>query len=165
MQVAVPFIAKSGMREPGLLVSDGLWCTVASYGGLANGRVAESAEPLTTDQTTVEQTTVEQITVEALASRIEQDSAPLILDVRSPEEYAEGHIPGAVNIHFREVSNQLDAIRELAGGSEVIVYCERGVRAGIAERSLLKADFSPVLQLTGHMPAWRAAGFSIVTAE
>lgn len=127
-----------------------------TFSGLANGRVvADSAEPLTLGQ----------ITVEALASRIEQGSAPLILDVRSPEEYAEGHIPGAVNIHFREVPNQLDAIRELAREGEIIVYCERGVRAGIAERSLLKADFSPVIQLTGHMPAWRSAGFAIVTGE
>jgi len=111
----------------------------------------------------------EQITVTALATEIEQGRAPLILDVRSPEEYAEGHIPGAVNIPFREVLSQLDTLRNLNGEfsdesgepGEVIVYCERGARANIAEQSLIDAGFTSTIQLTGHMSAWRDANLPV----
>lgn len=123
----------------------------------------------------------EQITVEALATEIEQGRAPLILDVRSPEEYAEGHIPGAVNIPHREVPNQLDTLRELSGELsselsgesndksgepvEVIIYCERGVRAAIAEDSLIEAGFTSTIQLTGHMKAWRDSNLPVEVGE
>lgn len=119
----------------------------------------------------------EQITVAALATEIEQGRAPLLLDVRSPEEYAEGHVPGAVNIPFRQVPNQLDTLRQLSGDSkddsndsveeprEVIVYCERGVRAAVAEESLIEAGFTSTIQLTGHMKAWRDANLPVETGE
>ena len=103
----------------------------------------------------------EQIAADALAAQIVRGTAPLILDVRTAEEYAEGHIPGAVNIHFRDIPAQIERIRAF-NSDTVIVYCERGVRAGIAEKALVEAGFSSVMQLAGDMPAWRAASFPIV---
>jgi len=108
--------------------------------------------------------TNEQISVQALASQIEQGSAPLILDVRSPQEYAQGHIPGAVNIEYRDIPNQLETIRAFVRtfeNEDVIVYCQRGVRAGVAERALTDAGFDSVIQLTGDMIAWRKADLPI----
>ncbi|MFK8183694.1 MAG: rhodanese-like domain-containing protein [Phormidesmis sp.] len=106
----------------------------------------------------------EQISVQALATQIEQNTAPLILDVRSPEEYAEGHIPGAINIEYRDIPNQLDTIRSF-NSNEVIVYCERGVRAGVAERTLSDAGFEAVIQLTGSISAWRKADLPLSTPQ
>ena len=106
----------------------------------------------------------EQISVEALAERIEQGNAPLILDVRSPAEYAAGHIPGAINIDYREIPNQLETIQAF-NSNEVIVYCERGVRANIADDTLTEAGFTSVIQLTGSMRAWRKAELPTVTTE
>lgn len=102
----------------------------------------------------------QQITVAALAEQIEQGNAPLILDVRSPEEYAEGHIPGAINIPFRDIPNQTDTIGA-SNRDDIIVYCERGIRAGVAENLLLDAGFVSVMSLTGDIVAWRAAGLPL----
>lgn len=106
----------------------------------------------------------EQISVQALATQIEQGTAPLILDVRSPEEYAEGHVPGAINIDYRDLPNQLNTIRDFDNDT-VIVYCERGVRAGIAERTLSEAGFTSIIQLTGNIVAWRKADLPLSTKK
>jgi len=78
----------------------------------------------------------------------------LILDVRTREEYASGHVPGAINIPHTEVEKRLAEL-----GTDptlpVVVYCERGVRAGKAESQLLAAGFSELRHLEGDMRAWR----------
>mgnify|MGYP001802799950 FL=1 len=98
----------------------------------------------------------EQVTAGALAAQIEQGSPPLILDVRTAKEYAEGHVPGAVNIEYRQIPAQVEALRAFEDKT-VVVYCERGVRAGRAEAALVEAGFTSVVQLSGDMVAWRAA--------
>ena len=110
----------------------------------------------------------EQITVQALAAQLEQSelgqvSAPLILDVRSPQEYAQGHIPGAINIDYREILGQIETIRAF-NSPEIILYCERGVRAGVAERTLAEAGVESV-QLAGNIRAWRKAGLPLETGH
>lgn len=81
----------------------------------------------------------------------------LLLDVRTPEEYAQGHVPGAVNIPYDEVADRLD---ELEGGKEraIVVYCESGKRAGRAESTLAAQGYTNLHHLEGDMKAWRAAG-------
>jgi rhodanese-related sulfurtransferase len=81
--------------------------------------------------------------------------APLLLDVRTADEFASGHVPGAINIHVDELAartGELDAQRE------VVVYCERGPRARKAADALVAAGFTDVKLLSGHMSGWRDAG-------
>lgn len=88
---------------------------------------------------------------------MEQKTALCILDVRTAEEYASGHIPGAINISHKEISAHLD---ELAAHKDwnIVVYCERGGRARMACSALAKAGFVNVCHLRGDMAAWRKAG-------
>ncbi|MEM8637458.1 MAG: rhodanese-like domain-containing protein [Cyanobacteria bacterium P01_G01_bin.54] len=96
----------------------------------------------------------EQITPDELAAQIEAGNAPMILDVRSPQEYTAGHLPGAINIDFRELGDRLDELPKPEQRT-VVVYCEQGVRAGIAEQTLKNAGFTQVLHLQGDIRAWR----------
>ena len=98
---------------------------------------------------------VDNIAQTALLSKIEEQKPPLIIDVRSPAEYAEGHVPGAINIDFRQIKNRLDEIQQYQK-STVVIYCETGIRARIAESTLLEAGFQSILHLEGHMSAWRS---------
>lgn len=84
------------------------------------------------------------------------DDDLLVLDVRSAQEFAEGHVPGAVNISYDELEARLG---ELAGEreSEVVVYCRSGRRAGIALELLEKAGFERLYHLEGDYLAWSAA--------
>ena len=63
---------------------------------------------------------------------------PFVLDVRTPEEFAEGHIPEAVNIPVDELRNRLG---EIPRDREVAAYCQVGQRGYLATRILLQAGF------------------------
>jgi rhodanese-related sulfurtransferase len=95
-----------------------------------------------------------QISPTELIEEIKLEKAPAILDVRTREEYLEGHIPGAINIEYRELPSRIREISSLSN-KKIFVYCERGVRANIAEETLKKAGFSEVLRLEGDMAGWR----------
>jgi rhodanese-related sulfurtransferase len=81
----------------------------------------------------------------------------LILDVRTPDEFAGGHVPGAVNIPYDQVSDRLAEL-ESHRTNDIVIYCERGGRAGKAGDVLLGAGFTNLLHLAGDMSGWRAAG-------
>jgi len=88
-----------------------------------------------------------------LANKIKAGNAPLILDVRTPEEFAAGHVPGAVLVPHDELEKR---IGELGAPRPVVVYCKSGRRAGIAEEVLTQHGFSVTL-LDGSWQAWQAA--------
>lgn len=96
------------------------------------------------------------ITSAELVARLEEEDAPVILDVRSPEEYEEGHIPGAINIPYDLMAENLASL-ESQRDDEIVVYCRTGRRAEIAEGVLREAGFEKVRDLEGHMKAWGEA--------
>jgi len=98
------------------------------------------------------------ITAADLAQRLRKPSAPLILDVRSPREYAAGHVPGAVNIPHTELAGRLAELG-IGKSDEVVVYCLGGQRASLAEQVLAKAGYTRVLDLEGQMRAWQQRGY------
>lgn len=92
-----------------------------------------------------------------LMQRIKTDHAGLILDVRSPQEYAEGHIPGAINIPHDQLSSRLAEIGSYKN-KEIVLYCASGGRVGIAAQTLQPAGFGKLLHLDGDMNGWRSNG-------
>ena len=99
-----------------------------------------------------------------LLERMEQKADVCILDVRTAREYNSGHIPGSINIGHKEISTRLDELRPYAE-KDVIVYCELGVRARMAQTTLTKAGFLRVHHLAGDMVGWRNAGLSMETPD
>jgi phage shock protein E len=97
------------------------------------------------------------ISAAGLAERIEAGTAPLILDVRTPEEYSAGHIPGSLNIPHDQLSGRLAELG-VPASAEIVVHCQSGRRAGIAEGVLADAGYTRVRDLDGHMAGWRGAG-------
>ena len=89
-----------------------------------------------------------------LMARTKSETYTFVLDVRSPREYSSGHIPGAMNINHTELSNHLEKLRGYKD-KDVVVYCERGVRAQKAQKILKTAGFSNVYHLKGDMAKWR----------
>jgi phage shock protein E len=98
-----------------------------------------------------------EISPDSLLKKMKSESKPLLLDVRSPQEFTDGHVADAVNIPFNELR---DRIGELGADKarEVVVYCRSGKRAGIAETTLRKLGFTAVLHLTGDMLGWQRDG-------
>ena len=98
------------------------------------------------------------ISATELHTRRESGVAPVVIDVRTPEEYASGHIPGAVNIPFDQVAQR---IAEVDAPHGVALYCMVGPRARKGESALLGAGYEAVLHLEGGLAAWQAAGFPV----
>jgi len=81
------------------------------------------------------------------------------IDVRTPEEFTSGHVPGAVNIPRDQLPQHFAQFE--AARNRLVVYCERGPRALAAAATLLGAGFTQVRHLAGDMAGWRAAGLPI----
>ena len=77
----------------------------------------------------------------------------LLLDVRSEEEYREGHIPGAINIPHDDIVSYLASIDDYKD-KPVIVYCRSGRRAKLAMKELESRQFNNVRHLEGDMLGW-----------
>ena len=98
---------------------------------------------------------VTDISQDALMQRIKADHAQLILDVRSPEEYKEGHIPGAINIPHDQMGARLAEISSHKN-KDIVLYCRSGRRVGIAADILRSAGFNKLLHLDGDMGGWQS---------
>ncbi|MGB1263669.1 MAG: rhodanese-like domain-containing protein [Cognaticolwellia sp.] len=85
----------------------------------------------------------------------------LVLDVRSAEEFAQGHIKGAVNISHQQINENLSKIIAFKDQT-VVVHCRSGRRAAIAETALRAEGFSDLRHLKGDMNDWQAADLPLV---
>jgi rhodanese-related sulfurtransferase len=88
-------------------------------------------------------------------------AGPVIVDVRGRDEYAAGHIKGAINIPLAELSERLD---EIPADRPVVTYCmmqHRGQSRGERAAAFLQEKGHEVRVLDGGLPAWRAAGFEV----
>ena len=55
-----------------------------------------------------------------------------IIDVRSPQEFAAGHLVGAVNIPYDQILSRIDSLEGLEKSSELLLYCLSGARSAVA---------------------------------
>jgi len=85
----------------------------------------------------------------------------IILDVRTPEEFASGHIEGALNIDFNggDFANE---ITRLNPSENYAIYCRSGSRSGQAASIMHKAGFHDVSNLNGGVIDWTDAGLPLV---
>jgi phage shock protein E len=74
-----------------------------------------------------------------------------LVDVRTPGEFAAGHIPGAVNLPVQQLAVRMSELEPKAAA--VVVYCRSGHRSGTAARMLKNAGFASVHDL-GAMSRW-----------
>jgi len=81
-----------------------------------------------------------------------------VLDVRSPEEWEDGHIPGARHVFLPELGKKADRLDKK---KPVAVYCDSGYRASLAASLLLGSGFTDVRNVPGSWKAWKASGYEI----
>ncbi len=100
------------------------------------------------------------LTVEAFTDLVTSKEVQLV-DVRTPQEYSQGHLIGARNINFHS-KGFLDQIQKLDKSRPVAVYCRSGKRSNAAAQQLLHEGFT-VADLQGGIMAWQKAGKDIAT--
>jgi rhodanese-related sulfurtransferase len=86
----------------------------------------------------------------------------VVLDVRTPEEFAEGHLTGAVNVDFY-AADFGDRLSELDPTLPYVLYCRSGNRSGTTAEMMTELGFEEVYEVDGGILAWAAAGQPVVT--
>jgi rhodanese-related sulfurtransferase len=101
------------------------------------------------------------INAQELSEKLKSSKHPLVIDVREPEEYQEGHISWAKLIPLSELSRQMD---ELPKDQEIICVCASGSRSAAATRQLIRSGFKAV-NMNGGMYTWLRAGLPVKTGK
>jgi rhodanese-related sulfurtransferase len=86
-----------------------------------------------------------------------RDAGAVVLDVREPSEWAEGHVPGATLIPLGELARRAS---ELPHDGTIVVICRSGNRSAQGRDILLAAGYEAT-SVDGGMTAWRAAGLPV----
>ena len=102
---------------------------------------------------------VEEVEIDALDRR---DPGAMVLDVREPEEFARGHVPGAVNVPQAELATRLD---ELPRNRPIMTICQTGMRSLRAAQFLSQQGFDDVVTVGGGTAAWRNSGRPVEASD
>jgi rhodanese-related sulfurtransferase len=98
--------------------------------------------------------TVPVVGTEALRTELAAPDPPMLLDVRTPGEYGEGHIAGAVLVPLYALPEKLDGLRRYTH-RRIVTYCEIGARSEAAARILIGEGFDHVENYRAGMAEWR----------
>ena len=125
------------------------------------GCAADTSEPGATGATVESPApgAVSLLPAEQFATAADQPGV-VLLDVRTPQEFADGHLEGALNVDlnapdFPEQMAQLDPTVTYA------VYCRSGNRSAAATNHMLQQGFAPPYELAGGIVAWQSAGLPV----
>lgn len=105
--------------------------------------------------------TLETVSPDQAATVIADDSSEIILDIRTPEEYDQGIIEGAINIDFYDpaFADDLDALDK---DGHYVVYCRTGNRSGQAMSTFADLGFTNVTEIDGGIVSWYDTGLPVV---
>jgi rhodanese-related sulfurtransferase len=92
----------------------------------------------------------------------EYQDGVFFLDVRTPEEWVDHHVPGTTLIPLDELPAR---ISEVPSDQQVVVVCRSGNRSMQAQEFLAEAGYSEVSSMSGGLNAWRQAGYDLVSGE
>ena len=87
-----------------------------------------------------------------------QPATTVILDVREPEEFQRGAIPGAINVPRGLLEFRIGSLPQLQDpATGTLVYCQSGGRSALAAQTLQRMGYTNVVSLAGGYAAWEAA--------
>lgn len=146
-----------------LLIAGATWVAFTAYAVAgepaatpAAAPAAKPAAPIAAPATFVATPMSQEALLEQQAKHPKQ---LFVLDVRTPQEYAEGHVPGAVNVPHDQLASRL---AEVPKDKDVVLYCRSGRRAGMAADVLAANGYKHLSHLEGDMNAWVEKGRPVV---
>ena len=100
------------------------------------------------------------ITPQDLVSLTNQEAAKLI-DLRSPNEFADGHITGSINIPYADIEDRLHEIK-LQEGKSLVLICDSGSQSANAGEVLNKSGYQNTVILSGGIGAWKLDNLPLI---
>ena len=96
--------------------------------------------------------------VDVTEAKRRQEAGALLVDVREPSEWRDGHAPKARHIPLGSLGTRLG---EIPRDREVLLICRSGNRSGAAQRLLKQQGYEQVFNVSGGMGAWQRAGLPV----
>ena len=104
------------------------------------------------------------VSAQEFSSQITSATEPIIVDVRTEEEFAGGHIDGAMNINWRSPDFEAEA-QKLNKVNTVYVYCLSGGRSASAAGKLSSMGFKQIVELDGGILKWKSENLPVVSGS
>jgi len=124
--------------------------------------LAQNYPPTVTQKVQAAQKQIKTIGMEEYRKVVESPGTALIVDVREPQEYAAGHVPGAINIPRGVLEFQIWKQVGFPSSTEldrpVILQCQSGNRASLAAQSLEELGFTRTTAVVMSLDDWQKAG-------
>lgn len=121
--------------------------------GCSNAQTAKKDGPILKDVSNVE--------FQQLMNSLD---GALLLDVRTPEEWEEGHLEGAAHANYwGDEKAFAEAMNSIPRNRPVLVYCAGGGRSGLTAKELVAAGHQEVYNLENGISGWEGAGLPVVT--
>jgi rhodanese-related sulfurtransferase len=104
--------------------------------------------------------TTERVSPPMLADELASLNPPLVIDVRTPTEWAAGHIEGSINLPLTQLQQHIDKVPH---NRRIAVHCAGGYRSSIAASVLRQHGITNLIELAGGIAAWEAAKLKTIT--
>jgi rhodanese-related sulfurtransferase len=133
---------------------------------VASAAFAQGLPPAVTQKVQAAQKQVKTIGMEEYRKVVENPGGTLIVDVREPQEYAAGHVPGAINIprgviEFK-IWNQVGYPANTQMDQPIVLQCQSGNRASLAAQSLADLGFTHINAVVMSLDDWQKSGHPFV---
>lgn len=138
------------------------WSTRMAVGAMAVAAVTgvSACSPSEPMASSASQATGQHMTASDFSTAMAKPGT-IVLDVRTPAEYASGHLPRAQNINI-EAADFATRITTLDKNATYAVYCRSGNRSGVALEQMAGAGFTHLYDLAGGVGAWHGMGGPMV---
>jgi molybdopterin/thiamine biosynthesis adenylyltransferase/rhodanese-related sulfurtransferase len=103
---------------------------------------------------------IEEVDAPQARELLESPEPPLLVDVREPDEWTEGHIPGAVHVPRGFLESRIEQSAP-DRSRPLVVYCAGGARSAFAAKTLEELGYENVVSLAGGFTDWKRSGFPV----
>lgn len=109
----------------------------------------------------IETRSVQHLTPQEVLAILLSGQGPVIVDCRHPSKYAQGHIPGAVNVFHKDTWGRLEELRRWERERGIVYYDLKGVQSKVASAAVITEGFRRVGVMDGHFSEWLRLGYPV----
>ena len=125
----------------------------------SSSALAQSGSPVRKQNVESAQKPVKTIGMEAYRKIVDNPRGALIIDVREPQEYAAGHVPGAINIPRGTIEAQIwNHVEKTDVEHPIVLQCQSGRRATLAAQTLGELGFTQTSAVIMNLDEWKTSG-------
>jgi rhodanese-related sulfurtransferase len=105
------------------------------------------------------------MTLQQATNEVSTAQSPVKIDVRTPGEYSEAHVPGAINVPLADLMGHTDFLKKEFGDRPIELMCRTERRANLARENLVAAGFGNLSIVNGGMSLWLEQGKEVVKGK